>query len=118
MHWYSASDDFAEYLQRIVDETSNDYRVDDDFYIDLTQWVSYAYNAAQISQIVQLMLTEGCGQCAADVEVSEYDEENALAYIIFLCIKRLEYLGYDESARQKIYAKVNDKNRKRGYFED
>lgn len=45
-------------------------------------------------------------------------EAQKLSIIINLCIARLEYLGYDESAREKLYAAVNEKNRKRGYFEE
>ena len=46
------------------------------------------------------------------------NEETYLIDIIYVCVKRLEYLGYDESAREKLYQAVNNKNRRRGYFED
>ncbi|MBQ7198562.1 MAG: hypothetical protein IJS29_04800 [Selenomonadaceae bacterium] len=40
-------------------------------------------------------------------------EAVSLANVIACCITRLEIIDYDESARQELYAKVNDKNRKR-----
>lgn len=53
-----------------------------------------------------------------DVEYfSTVSETQQLSYIISLCVTRLESLGYDEKAREKIYAAVNEKNRRRGYFE-
>ena len=41
-----------------------------------------------------------------------------LSAVIKMCVARLESLGYDESARENLYAAVNDKNKKRGYFEE
>lgn len=45
-------------------------------------------------------------------------EAEELVDIITCCITRLNILGYDEDARQKLYQAVNEKNRKRGYFDD
>ena len=67
------------------------------FYVDLSSSVMRAYHIAQSENI---------------------GEEAALIEIIYLCIGRLEYLGYDESKRQKLYQAVNEKNKQRGYFED
>lgn len=51
--------------------------------------------------------------------VEEIDSEaEELVDIIATCITRLDILGYDSDARQKLYQAVNDKNEKRGYFED
>ena len=56
---------------------------------------------------------------AYDKAKYEHEYESAeLSYIINLCITRLEIIGYDAKKREKIYKAVNDKNRKRGYFED
>ncbi len=41
-----------------------------------------------------------------------------LADVIAVCISWLETLGYDEEKRSEIFAKVNEKNEKRGYFEE
>ena len=38
--------------------------------------------------------------------------------VITVCISQLEVLGYDENKRSKLFAKVNDKNEKRGYFKE
>lgn len=47
-----------------------------------------------------------------------YDEKGILWDAIGACVNRLEVLGYDENKRQELYQAVNEKNRKRGYFED
>lgn len=47
-----------------------------------------------------------------------YDEKGILWDAIGACVNRLEVLGYDENKRQELYQAVNDKNLKRGYFED
>ena len=39
-----------------------------------------------------------------------------LADIITVCISYLDYLGYDEEKRKELFAAVNEKNEKRGYF--
>lgn len=48
------------------------------------------------------------------------DEEVAeeIADVITVCISYLNALGYDENARSEIFAKVNAKNEKRGYFKE
>lgn len=105
-------DNFEEYLQKVFTIGGSNYRAsDDDFYTDLIQRVSYAYHSAKIEQIIE----SGCGQFAEDYDFYEDDE---LENIIFMCIKRLEYLGYDEKKRQELYQAVNEKNRKRGYFDE
>ena len=47
----------------------------------------------------------------------EYTTEE-IADIITVCISYLNANGYDEKARAEIFAKVNEKNEKRGYFEE
>lgn len=46
------------------------------------------------------------------------DTVETLANIIALCLTELESLGYDENKRSKLFAKVNEKNEKLGYFVD
>ena len=41
-----------------------------------------------------------------------------IADIITVCISWLEVLGYDEKARSELFAQVNAKNEKRGYFKE
>ena len=50
--------------------------------------------------------------CNADREAEE------LVDLITCCVTRLEIIGYDEEKRQKLYEFVNEKNRKRGYFDE
>ena len=40
-----------------------------------------------------------------------------IADIITVCISYLNANGYDEKKRSELFAKVNEKNKKRGYFE-
>ena len=47
----------------------------------------------------------------------EYMAEE-IADIITVCISYLNAKGYDEKARSELFAKVNEKNEKRGYFEE
>ena len=41
-----------------------------------------------------------------------------IADVITVCISWLETLGYDEGKRSELFAKVNMKNEKRGYFKE
>ena len=85
-----------------------------DYYRQISEEVLEAHHAAKNAELVKRMTDEGCGQCAEFVLCNEAEE---LADIITCCITRLEIIGYDESKRAKLYAAVNDKNKKRGYFE-
>lgn len=55
-----------------------------------------------------------------EVEDSGTNEETAeeIADIITVCISYLNKLGYDENKRSELFAKVNKKNEKRGYFKE
>ena len=48
----------------------------------------------------------------------EDDVAEEIADIITVCISQLEALGYGEKARSEIFARVNEKNEKRGYFKE
>ena len=41
-----------------------------------------------------------------------------LADVITVCISYMDALGYDEEKRSKFFARVNEKNEKRGYFKE
>ena len=49
------------------------------------------------------------------VDGDEYISEE-IADVITVCISYLNAIGYNEKARSEIFAKVNEKNEKRGYF--
>lgn len=49
---------------------------------------------------------------------SKYKAAEEIADVITVCISYLNALGYDENARSEIFAKVNAKNEKRGYFKE
>ena len=51
-------------------------------------------------------------------KVHGQNEAEELVDIITTCITRLEIIGCDENKRQELYAAVNEKNKKRGYFEE
>ena len=102
----------------VIDNQKKYYSEPADFYTDLVAAVMESYHAAKMAKVFDYLQNEGCGYCATDLAEVEYVEKYCLGYIIVMCIKRLEKLGYYESARQKIYQAVNDKNRKRGYFEE
>ena len=74
-----------------------------DFYRELSKSVLIALRKAFQSEVSQLV---------GDYEAVE------LSFIINLCIARLEQLGYYADKRQELYKAVNEKNRKRGYFEE
>ena len=51
----------------------------------------------------------------------DIDDDNVaeeIADIITVCISYLNAIGYDEEKRSEIFAKVNAKNEKRGYFKE
>lgn len=118
MHWYEDYEDFGKYVVSVIHECQSYYEEPKDFYTDLSAAVMQSYHDARTGKIIDYLHKEGCGSCAEYIGVGDYDEECALGYIIVMCIKRLAKLGYDESARQEIYNAVNEKNRKRGYFEE
>ena len=111
--------DFDKYFSTYIEDAKKYYREPADFYTDLATAVMCSYHAAETKEMCDYMRDEGCGDCAVYFETDSYFREKyILSEIIVLCIKRLEYIGYDESARQELYAKVIDKNRKRGYLDD
>lgn len=51
-----------------------------------------------------------------EVGVTEKRLAMELTDVITVCTSWLDTLGYDEAARERLQAQVNEKNRKRGYF--
>ena len=86
-----------------------------DYYRQIAEEVLEAHNAANNCCIVKILRDNGCGQCAEFLDCNEAEE---LVDIIATCITRLDILGYDSAARQKLFQAVNDKNKSRGYFDD
>ena len=86
--------DFVEYVSKLLTDAVPYYTEPKDFYTDLAFMIMQSYGRAD-------------GLC---------NDECKLSNIIVMCVKRLERMGYDEVAREKIYAAVNEKNRRRGYL--
>ena len=86
---------FDEYVSELLTEAERDYTEPEDFYTDL------AFKVMQ-------------GFCLSSYS---FYERKTLSRIIVMCVKRLESMGYDETRREKLYAAVNEKNRRRGYLE-
>lgn len=87
--------DFVEYVSKLLTAAKRNYTEPEDFYTDL------AFTVMQ-------------GFCLSSYS---FYECKILSRIIVKCVKRLESMGYDESAREKIYQAVNEKNAARGYLE-
>lgn len=51
-----------------------------------------------------------------EVGVTEKRIAEELTDVITVCVSWLDTLGYDEAARERLQERVNEKNRKRGYF--
>ena len=90
-------------------------KMPENFIRELAQKVLNAHRAATKYDFA---VTEFEGFTYAELEELNINELHALVEIIKLCVARLEHLGYDEDKRQEMYQAVNEKNRKRGYFED
>ena len=55
------------------------------------------------------------------MEIGVFEDEDVaeeIADIITVCVSQLEALGYDEEKRSEIFRRVNEKNKKCGYFEE
>ena len=104
---HSSVKNIGEFISGLVNAAKT-YVDDSDFYTDLATSVMQAYSTQSCEELLDYY----------DVRYEDYDEDKSLAEVIALCEKRLESMGYDEVAREKIYAAVNEKNRRRGYLED
>ena len=88
--------DFVEYVSKLLTAAKRDYTEPKDFYTDLAVTVMQGFCLSSYS----------------------FYECKILSRTIVMCEKRLESMGYNEVAREKLYAAVNEKNRRRGYLED
>ena len=93
-----------QFFKQVIGEQFLKQVIVDNFYPNLVVCSMQAYSGAVTDRLIG---SDDAG-----------NEETYLIDIIYVCVKRLEYLGYDESAREKLYQAVNNKNRRRGYFED
>ena len=59
---------------------------------------------------------ESESQFLADAYRDDLAEE--LADLMTCCVSWLDVLGYDEEKRSSLFAKVNEKNEQRGYFDE
>ena len=92
---------------RVADISTTDY------YRQIEEEVLEAHEYAAIANY--LLELEGDADVVGDWENDEAEE---LVDIITCCITRLDILGFDENKRQELFHAVNEKNRKRGYFDD
>ena len=72
-----------------------------DWYLKLQEEVSEVYRAYILQSVNRGKVS--------DIDV-------ALADVVTVCISWFENIGVDEKARSEIFARVNEKNEKRGYF--
>lgn len=103
---HSSVKNIGEFISGLVNGAKT-YADDSDFYTDLATSVMQSYSTQSCEELLDYY----------DVCYEDYDEDNSLAEVIALCVKRLESMGYDEVAREKLYAAVNAKNAARGYLE-
>ena len=61
-------------------------------------------------------LNEKLDEVKQSSDIPKQAEE--LQDLITVCTSFLEYLGYDETARGDLAKQINEKNRRRGYFEE
>ena len=92
--YYADYENFNSYVSKLVTRAKPYYTEPKDFYTDLAFTIMQSYGRAD-------------GLC---------NDECKLSNIIVMCVKHLESMGYNEVAREKIYAAVNEKNRRRGYL--
>ena len=96
--------------QKVVDLPTTEY------YRQIEEEVLEAHENAVMYEAARRIVFACCGVCLG--EYGRSDEAKELVDVITTCITRLEIIGYDADKRQELYQAVNEKNRKRGYFED
>ena len=66
------------------------------------------------------VIRDGNGKLIADHTPRDFylKLQEEIADIITVCISYLNANGYDEEKRSELFAKVNEKNEKRGYFKE
>ena len=109
-----------KYGERVADISTTKY------YRQIAEEVLEAHTNAANRNTVELLRKIGACNSSNSckdfideiVEAEKTAEAEELVDVITTCITRLEIIGYDENKRQIMYETVNEKNRKRGYFED
>ena len=80
-----------------------------DFFLKLQEEIFEVIDAVNVKDIFDEDLS-------SDIFPNDHIAEE-IADIITVCISQLEAMGFDEKKRSELFAKVNEKNKKRGYFE-
>ena len=87
--------------------------------------VESKYGADSANCVTKLSVYRELGEnvcvLAKGAESDRGREENVteeIADIITVCISYLNANGYDEKKRSELFAQVNEKNKKRGYFDE
>ncbi len=86
-----------------------------------TEWVAKLYEEThEVAQEAIKLFCLHCAQCGeedeAAIEAVETNLAEELTDVITVCVSWLHALGYDEKARGVVQWRVNEKNKKRGYF--
>ena len=86
-----------------------------------TEWVAKLYEEMhEVAQEAIKLFCLHCAQCGeedeAAIEAVETNLAEELTDVITVCVSLLDALGYDEKARGVVQWRVNEKNKKRGYF--
>ena len=86
-----------------------------------TEWVAKLYEEThEVAQEAIKLFCLHCAQCGeedeAAIEAVETNLAEELTDVITVCVSWLDALGYDEKARGVVQWRVNEKNKKRGYF--
>ena len=81
-----------------------------DFFLKLQEEIFEAIDAVNVKDIFDEDLS-------SDIFPNDHIAEE-IADIITVCISQLEAMGFDEKKRSELFAQVNEKNKKRGYFEE
>ena len=106
-----------KYGERVADISVEKY------YRQIAEEVLEAHTNAANRNTVELLRKIGAFNSSEEfmaeiVEAEKTAEAEELVDVITTCITRLKIIGYDENKRQIMYETVNEKNRKRGYFDD
>lgn len=115
----NAAEEIAEFekiLPRPVVRDGNGKLIKDhtprDFYMKLQEEIFESFK-----ENFEWFWYKHIGKDSREFSAREHFAEE-VADVITVCISYLEAIGYDENKRSEIFAKVNEKNEKRGYFKE
>ena len=112
--WYIVDENLEKILPRPVVRDGNGNLVKEEY--DFRDW----YLKLQ-EEFFEMAESSAFFQAGIEVQGLNQSYERLaeeLADIITVCISYLDYLDYDEKARSELFAAVNEKNEKRGYFKE